>query len=114
MDYAKVRARFWADVKKERAHQDERFGTLGHDRKTWLAITVVWVGKFAAAILLGESVGLYRRAVQVAALALAMVEQGAAEPADDPSLDEMDWQELSEVPQADFADDHGFEGCAAR
>ena len=65
----------------ERDHQDEKWGLQDHTLDEWMTILTKWQGKLATAIIEGwedlSDTGWRRRAIQVAAIALAMVEQTA-------------------------------------
>ena len=72
---------YWArqDIETERIAQDAKWGIQNHDPITWCAILTEEVGEFARAALDahfgGEAaLGLISEAVQVAAVAQAIVE----------------------------------------
>lgn len=66
----------------ERDHQDEKWSLQDHSLEEWMTILAKWKGKLADAILkkweYPSDESWQRRAIQVAAIALAMVEQTAA------------------------------------
>lgn len=62
----------------ERDHQDDIWDTQEHTLDEWMTILDKWKGKLAAEIIAGwqePNENWRRRAIQVAAIALAMVEQ---------------------------------------
>lgn len=70
------------EVLAERAHQDEKWGEQNHEPEVWLAILGEEVGELATAILRRrfgdyehrESGDMRAEAIQVAAVAVALVE----------------------------------------
>jgi len=76
-----MRDRVSIDVQIERDRQDDKWGEQNHDPLTWGAILTEEVGELAQAVLqtrfggaLGGTVNIRREAVQVAAVAQAIVE----------------------------------------
>jgi len=71
-------AQFWlamGDVKDERGRQDAKWGSQRDlPDRTWLAILVEEVGEVAKAMLEHDDEGLKKEIVQVAAVAVAMIE----------------------------------------
>lgn len=76
-DLARTIAR--AHVDEERRRQDEKWGEQNHDPFVWLGVLSEEVGEFAQAALHARfggpaDIGLVNEAIQVAAVALAIVE----------------------------------------
>lgn len=79
-----AQARALVEVLRERAAQDERWGVSDHDPDLWLTILLKQIGHYSGATLdlpgdasaatLDQRALLRNRAVQIAAVALAMVE----------------------------------------
>lgn len=65
-----------ADILAERARQDRRWGVQHHGPGVWLAILTEEVGEVARATLRKSTCELRKELVQVAAVALAMLECG--------------------------------------
>ena len=63
------------EVAQERIHQDLKWGEQNHRDSVWLAILTEEVGECAKAILEGK--GLTHELIQVAAVAVAWVENRA-------------------------------------
>lgn len=77
---------FLHDVLAERVHQDQKWGREAHTAQKWTIIIMKWLGKFADAVLVGETEGLHRRLVQMAALAAAVDELGIVPEKTDPAV----------------------------
>lgn len=77
-----TKARVIGEIIEERRRQDAKWGTDdNHDNEVWLAILMEEVGEFAECILhhrFGgpEADGLRKELVQVAAVAMKMMERG--------------------------------------
>jgi len=69
-----IAARALGAVLLERERQDKRWGEQNHSPEKWVVILQEEVGEFCREGLEGREEGMYREAVQVAAVALAMVE----------------------------------------
>lgn len=64
----------WEAIQAERRRQDEKFGVQDHSPEKWLAILVEEVGEVAQAILQGTVEDYREEVVQVAAVAVAILE----------------------------------------
>lgn len=64
-----------SDVLKERERQDEKWGVQDHGAFVWITILVEEIGEFTEAALKGYNLDVLRKeAVQMAAVALAIIE----------------------------------------